>query len=95
MAIDPNKPLQPKADLRTQDLGDELMFYDREGDLIHIINGSGRVLWNHLDGSHNAYDLTDLLEHLYQVESAQAKSDVLDFLNQLARLNLIEPTEPS
>ena len=46
----PNR-LEPTGSLNQRDLGDEFLFYDRDGDRVHVLNGVAREVFLLCDGN--------------------------------------------
>lgn len=65
----------------------------RVGDLdsIYTLNEIGTMIWDLLDGGRPAKEMVDALTEEYDVEAAEAKKDVFDFLGSLEEAGLIKP----
>ena len=61
------------------------------------VNEVGIVLWDRCDGSHSVADLVDVVDTAFQIGPEQAARDVDEFLENLAREELIrfERREPA
>ena len=46
---------KPKVrnDITLQDLGDEIMLYDTDGEKVHVLNHTAGIIWNLCDGQHS------------------------------------------
>jgi hypothetical protein len=57
------KPLH-KVNLTLKDLGDEFLIYSSERKEIHVINPTGRMIWDMCDGLHTISEMEkELREH--------------------------------
>jgi hypothetical protein len=54
------------------------------------LNGSGRLLWMALAESSSAEQLGELLVSTFGISTEQARSDAIDFLNDLMDRELVE-----
>jgi PqqD family protein of HPr-rel-A system len=82
-------PPRPTGSLKGQDLGDEYLFYDREGDRVHVLNSTAREIYLRCDGARTAAELAAELVERYGIDEATAQRDVADVLSQLRELGLI------
>jgi len=62
------------------------------GDLasIYSFNGTGSLIWQLLDSPRTLADLIAQVEHEYEVEPDQARTDVLQFLRDMHSVGLLE-----
>ena len=76
--------------LTWQVVDDEIVVLDLEGSVYLRLNGSGRLLWEHLDTPSSASELAEALVEEYGIDAAQAAADVGAFVDTLSDRQLIE-----
>lgn len=59
------------------------------GGEIVILNPVSKLLWEHLQAPQTLDELTDAVTEQYDVDAAQAREDILAFLNNLKSSNLL------
>jgi hypothetical protein len=72
-----------------QVVGDEVVVLDLDGSVYLKVNGSGRVLWEALNGSASEPHLVSLLADRYEIDASQAAADVTAFLSELRTRKLL------
>ena len=77
----------PRVDGR--DLGDEYLFYDREGDRVHVLNESAREIFMLCDGRRTTQEVATAFAGSHAEEADRARRDAAEILGQLADLGLI------
>ena len=70
-----------------RDLGDEYLFYDRNGDQVHVLNGTARQIFLLCDGARTIAEVADAFSKKIQRESA--RRDAERIIGELADLGLI------
>ena len=71
-----------------RDLGDEYLFYDRDGDQVHVLNGTARQIFLLCDGARTTAEVAEAFsKEIPQRESA--RRDAERILGELADLGLI------
>ena len=78
---------RPVAKAEGRDLGDEYLFYDRDGDRVHVLNDTAREIFLLCDGSRTAGEVATAFAAKH--EAAEARDDALRVLEDLARLGVI------
>ena len=69
---------------------DEAVLLDRdEGELLRL-NPVGTEIWQGLDGRRTVGELVELIREAFEVDRTRAEKDVLRFLSQLARREMVE-----
>lgn len=66
---------------------------DDEQSQIAILSDGGRFLWEKLQREHSIAELTEAMTEEYDVPFEVARSDVLEFINQLQKNSLLELEE--
>jgi pyrroloquinoline quinone biosynthesis protein D len=81
--------LEPTGALNHRDLGDEFLFYDRDGDQVHVLNGVARDVFLLCDGSRTNRQIVEEIIVRYEVEAERASVDVLRTLSELLELEIL------
>jgi hypothetical protein len=80
------------ADAVATTVGDRLVLYHRVSRTAIVLNPTGVLIWEHLDGRRNVADLaTSLQAHYPTLSHADASRDVDAFLASLVRHAFITP----
>ena len=82
--------LRPSKAYDGRDLGDEYLFYDREGDKLHVLNGTAREIYLMCDGTRDAEEIAQALVDSYKLEPPVARQDTAEALLQMLELGLLE-----
>ena len=80
---------RPLDTLEGKDLVDEYMFYDANGEQVHVLNGIAREIYLLCDGEHSVADLVKDIVDRYEVDEETARQDVDDLLKKLIELELL------
>ncbi len=81
---------QARVDIRSVDLGSEILIYDERHDLVHILNSTARQIWQLCDGSHDVVDIVDSVARLFpQVDPQRIRGDVERAIEDLVQKNII------
>jgi hypothetical protein len=75
--------------LEGKDLGDEFLFYDAEGETVHVLNGTAREVYLLCDGNRTVGDLVEAMLARYEVEESTVHKDIDEILTQLVDLGLL------
>lgn len=86
----PERP-RPNRDLVYRDVGDELMFYEREGDRVHILNGTARAIFHLCDGARSVEEIADAVRERFEVDADTARRDVHEAIERMVSLGIVEP----
>lgn len=78
-----------KADLTWHIAGEEIVVLDLEGSVYLKLNGSGKLLWEHLSESSDEASLTNALVDEYEIDESRAAADVKAFLADLRQRGLL------
>jgi hypothetical protein len=76
----------------SKDLGDEFLFYDTDGEKIHVLNETAREIYLLCDGEHGVDQMVEALVARYEIDAESARRDVLAVLDDLAELGLVKDT---
>jgi hypothetical protein len=74
---------------KSRDLDEEFLFYDSNGDQVHILNGTAREIFLLCDGKHHPVDIAQAMVERYEVEQEQALADVNETLDRLIAIGLL------
>jgi hypothetical protein len=78
-----------QGDLTWQIAGDDVVVLDLAGSVYLKLNGSGRVLWEHLADSTSKGELVAALVDAYGIDEGLASTDVDAFLADLRARGLL------
>ena len=87
---------QPRHEkLLVQEIGDELVIYDRERHHAHRLNRTAALVWRHCDGKSTVAELADLLRK--QLDLPEAEQVVWLALDRLDKAHLLResPQRPA
>ena len=76
-----------------KDLADEVLFYDAEGEKIHILNATSREIYLRCDGRHSVNDLVQALVSNFEIDEATAREDTIEVLERLIDLKIVSLSE--
>lgn len=85
-----NAAPRPTSSLAGKDLGDEFVFYDRERDRVHILNGTARSVYLLCDGQRSIVAIGREVAHLFAIDEDRARKDVKELVDGLVRLGVLE-----
>jgi hypothetical protein len=86
---DTRAPLR-RPDVLEIDLGDGLIIYDREADLVHRLNPSAATVWRLCNGVAPVGELVGTLVDHLGVPPSEVKAQILGLLEELDELGLME-----
>lgn len=79
-----------KKGLSERRLGDEVMLYDQEADKVHILNQTGAILWNLLDGEKSLQEIEDyFLRQFPDIKKDDLSKDIKEIIERLKEEGLI------
>lgn len=78
-----------RADVRIQQVDDEMLVLDDENGYIHQLNETASFVWRHCDGKSSLADIVRRLSEEFDVQDAVAAKDVSDVIEQLRELRLL------
>jgi hypothetical protein len=79
----------PTESFRGKDLGDEYMFYDREGDKLHVLNGTARAIYLLCDGRRSEEQIAALFAEEYELDPPAARRETREIVARLLDLGLV------
>lgn len=83
----------PKArrDLVLQEVGKEGLLYDREGELVHILNVTALAIWKACDGESSLIAMESLIRTRFSgLDGHDVKADIEKLLRQFDERGLLE-----
>ena len=84
------KPLH-KNDLTLKDLGDEFLIYSAERKEIHVVNPTGRMIWDMCDGMHSISDMENELRTHFSVPAERdLAADILTTIGTFREKGLLQ-----
>ena len=79
-----------RDDVVTRTIDDETVILDQARGLIHRLNPTAGLIWNHCDGSSAVADIVWTLGRMFEIDPTTARRDVLSTVRLLGRLGLVE-----
>ncbi len=80
---------RPSPAFSGTDTGDEYLFYDREQERVHVLNGTAREIYLLCDGERSMDEIVVAFGERYTELREVAQNDARDLLQQLAGLGLV------
>jgi len=79
-----------KDAISSRNLGKELMLYDTNTDKVHILNETGILIWNLLDGKNDISNIEKTIKEKYKDTPAETISqDLSEIIEKLLSENII------
>jgi hypothetical protein len=88
MAMNDRIP-RKKQGLLEKEIEDEIVVMSPEGNVLHSFEGSARFIWGMIDGRNSLDRIAIGMTEEFQVENAQAQSDLDTFIVELEKLSLV------
>lgn len=78
-----------RGDISVRSLGKDLMLYDEKNDKVHILNETGALLWNLLDGENKLLDIKKrFMEQFPDTDEKEILADINNIIERLAHEGL-------
>jgi hypothetical protein len=74
-------------------IGDDIIVLSQKGNLLHTLSGTGRFIWERIDGKRTLDEVLSAMVDEYQVDEEVAASDLRTFLGSLLDGGLIVEVE--
>lgn len=68
---------------------DETFLISKDGKYIHKLDEIGTEIWQKIEGNNTVTDIINHICSIFDVEEETAKQDVIEFIQQLSRLNIV------
>jgi uncharacterized protein YeeX (DUF496 family) len=82
-----------REDIITREIEDqEMILYDPQEGLIHVINATAAYIWSLCDGVSSIHDIVASMKEEYDIQDESIEADVLAAISQLKELKLFEET---
>ena len=88
--ISDNTTFQVRDDIVTEEIEDELVILDLDGDVYFSLNEVGRLIWEEAADGTAFGAIVDAICENYEVERERAAEDARDFLGQALDEQLME-----
>ena len=92
-AVRPGMCLRRTEEAAYQHLGDETVVVLPMTRTLHVINQTGRMLWDLMDSPKKVSELVDRLVEDFDVDRAHAEADVLAWVSELLRQHILVETD--
>jgi hypothetical protein len=79
-----------RSDLNVRIIDGEMLILDRRGGVIHQLNQTAAVVWEHCDGHCSIEDIANRFIEVYDVELDTAIQDVTKAVAKFCALDLLE-----
>ncbi len=88
----PDKRFARDARISWRIIEDEAILIDHDEREVMRLNPVGAEIWEGLDGTRTVNEIIDYIYHTFEVDRNRARKDVLRFLKELARREMVEET---
>lgn len=76
-----------------REIGEEIIFLNEKGDMLHTLNEVGSFLWKCIDGTKSVGNILKLMCDEYDVSCDKAEKDLITFLGELTTKKIIYSAE--
>lgn len=81
-----------KENISSRKLGNDLMLYDQKNDKVHVLNETGTLIWELLDGKNNLQDIENILLNQFpDITPEEILKDIQEIIEKLVSEGLITP----
>jgi hypothetical protein len=85
---DVNTVAVPAASIVARRVGDETILVSARGDMLHTLNPTGSLIWDHLDGMRSIGVILELLRAEYDLPDSGVE-DLCRFMDELAGKGIV------
>ena len=78
------------ADVLELDMGDGLILYNHEGDLVHHLNPSAGIIWQLCDGDATVAQLAKEISEEYGLPGETVQAEVVSLVAEMDALGLLQ-----
>lgn len=83
-----------KESISTRKLGSDLMLYDKEADKVHILNETGALVWELLDGKLNIADIEKIfIQKFPGTKHEDISADINEIIKKLLSEKLVTSSD--
>ncbi len=82
-------PRPAAATQGSRDLGDEYLFYDRDRDHVHVLNGSARKIFLLCDGIRTVAEVAAAFSKRYETDETVVRQDAERIIRELTDLGIL------
>jgi len=90
MSGDKHSRPKTRSNIIIQDIGDEAMVYDSDGEKIHVLNHSALAIWKFCDGKNTCDDIYKKMSELYPDAGIELSDDIKSTINELKIKGLLD-----
>jgi hypothetical protein len=89
MSHQEDPPVQVQEGVHLRQAGDEGILYDTAHRKVHVLNSTASFVWELCRESNSRLQISERLSQRFEVESAEARSDVDEILRIFTELELV------
>lgn len=78
-------------DIAWVEVDGEVVVVDPEREQVHLLSGSGALLWQLFDGESSAHEIAADVADVFGLDAGVALDDVLSFATRMLEAGLLEP----
>lgn len=82
-----------RPDLNVRNIDQETVIVDKDSGEVHQLNPTASYIWDHFDGNTSIEQVKESLSRDFEIDLAQASTDVNTVVEQLKTLNLLIESE--
>ena len=84
-----------RADVLELDMGDGLIIYNHDGDLVHHLNPSAGIVWQLCDGLASVADIGRDVAETYDLDPDEVCAQVATVVAEFEALGLVDDGQPN
>lgn len=86
----PETIYKQKKGISSRRLGNDLMLYDQETDKVHVLNETGALIWELLDGKNSLIDIEKIfIKQFPDTKTEEISRDIKEVIEKLETEGLI------
>ena len=94
-----NRVYEKNDDIIHRRIAEETILVPLRGELVDMqkifsLNSVADYVWEQLDGKRNLMEICNQVDHIFESEPEQVRTDVLEFIDELVEAKLINKVEP-
>jgi len=82
------RPLK-NSEIKERKMGNEIMLYDLNGKLIHVLNETATFIWSNCDGNQTVYDIAQKASEIFNIPVEATISDIEECIKNFEKLDII------